>query len=175
MTHIGNIKRWAAALVCVSLGILSGPILLAAGAGATARATLAPFPASNVDFTGYGDGPGYGMGQWGAFGYAAVEHETYSWILNHYYGDGTVLSLSGNIMSKDPMISVELTENAGAPSSSPRTPAPRSSSSQPIPSLWEGSPFSEAERFAPCSRTASGTSPPPCGADRDTGRQRPRA
>jgi hypothetical protein len=111
MTHIRNFKPWVAALVCVSLGILSGPILLAAGAGATARP---PFPASSVDFTGYGDGSGYGMGQWGAFGYAAIEDETYQWILSHYYG-GTILSASGNIMSKDPMISVELTENAGDP------------------------------------------------------------
>ena len=53
---------------------------------------IAPFPASEVDFIGFGDGPGLGMGQWGAFGYAVSDHETYSWILAHYYGGTTLTS-----------------------------------------------------------------------------------
>ena len=54
------------------------------------------------------------MGQWGAFGYAALDHERYQWILAHYYG-GTTLSTSDNMVSQDPLVSVELNENDGAP------------------------------------------------------------
>jgi SpoIID/LytB domain protein len=45
------------------------------------------FPASDVTFTGHGNGPGYGMGQWGAFGYAALLHWTYQRILAQVYSD----------------------------------------------------------------------------------------
>ncbi|MGA3216965.1 MAG: SpoIID/LytB domain-containing protein [Acidimicrobiales bacterium] len=114
MGHIGNIKRGAALLACLSLGVLAGPLALAAGAGAAGRGSLAPYPAPNVDIEGFGDGPGLGMGQWGAFGYAALEHEPYRWILAHYYG-GTVLSSGDNLVSNDPTISVDINENDGHP------------------------------------------------------------
>jgi len=110
MAHIRNMRRCAAALVCVSLGILAGPVVLAPGAAATAPSPIAPFPAPNVDFVGFGNGSGLGMGQWGAFGYAALDHENYQWILAHYYG-GTALSSSDNLVSTDPTISVDLNEN----------------------------------------------------------------
>ena len=97
------------------LGLLAGPAALASGAaGSAAPAPLAPFPARTVDFIGYGNGHGHGMGQWGAFGYAAVDHETYKWILAHYYG-GTRLSSKGNLTSKDPLVRVDLNENDGHP------------------------------------------------------------
>ena len=91
-----------------------GPVVLAPGAAATGRSPVAPYPASRVDFVGFGDGFGVGMSQWGAFGYAALDHRTYHWILAHYYG-GTALSFSDNVASGDPMVSVELNENDGDP------------------------------------------------------------
>jgi hypothetical protein len=99
----------------VVLGLLAGPAALGSGAsGSAAPAPLAPFPARTVDFIGYGNGHGHGMGQWGAFGYAAVDHETYKWILAHYYG-GTRLSSKANLTSKDPLVRVDLNENDGHP------------------------------------------------------------
>lgn len=114
IAHIRNIKRCSAALVCVSLGVLTGPFLLARSAAATARSPLAPFPAPNVDFIGLGNGSGLGMGQWGAFGYATLGHQPYRWILAHYYGR-TTLSPGDNLVSRDPKISVDLNENDGDP------------------------------------------------------------
>ncbi len=114
MAHIRNIRRCAAALACVSLGILAGPVVLATGAAATEGSSVAPFPSSNVDLVGFGNGSGLGMGQWGAFGYAALDHKTYQWILAHYYG-GTTLSSSDSSASTDPTISVDLNENDGDP------------------------------------------------------------
>ena len=114
MAHIGNIRRCAAAIAWVALGVLAGPVVLAPGAAATGRSPVAPYPASRVDFVGFGDGFGVGMSQWGAFGYAALDHRTYHWILAHYYG-GTALSFSDNVASGDPMVSVELNENDGDP------------------------------------------------------------
>ena len=73
-----------------------------------------PFPAPKVDFVGFGDGPGLGMGQWGAFGYATLEHKTYKWILAHYYG-GTTLWSGASPVSDDPTISVDIDENDGHP------------------------------------------------------------
>jgi len=93
---------------------VTGPVAAVTGAAATARAFLAPFPAADVEFVGFGNGSGSGMGQWGAFGYAALDHESYKWILAHYYG-GTTLSTSMNQVSKDPLVSVDLNENDGAP------------------------------------------------------------
>jgi hypothetical protein len=98
----------------LSLGILAGPVVLAPGTEATVPFPVAPFPGRNVDFVGFGNGSGIGMGQWGAFGYAAVDHETYQWILAHYYG-GTTLSTSDNPTSSDPVVSVDLNENDGDP------------------------------------------------------------
>ena len=48
------------------------------------------------------------MGQWGDFGYAEKYHETWSWIVGHFYG-GTTAAHMG-----DPNISVAITENDGA-------------------------------------------------------------
>jgi peptidoglycan hydrolase-like amidase len=111
---IRNIGRCAAALACVSLGVLAGPVVLAPRSAATVRYSITPFPGRNVDFVGFGNGFGVGMGQWGAFGYAAVDHESYRWILAHYYG-GTTLSTGANVVSADPSISVDLNENDGDP------------------------------------------------------------
>ena len=114
MAHIRNIKRYAALLACALLGVVAGPVALATGAAATEPSALAPFPASNIEFVGYGDGPGLGLGEWGAFGYAVLDHEPYRWILAHYYG-GITLSSGGNIASGDSMISVDIDDNDGQP------------------------------------------------------------
>jgi hypothetical protein len=114
MSPIRNIKRRAVLLACLLLGVLTGPVALASGVGATGPLSPAPFPATSVDFVGYGDGPGVGMGQWGAFGYAVLDHEPYSWILDHYYG-GTTLSSSDSEVKADPMVSVDINENDGHP------------------------------------------------------------
>jgi hypothetical protein len=104
----------ALAFAGATLGLVAGPVAAVTGPAAAARASMAPFPAADVDFVGFGDGSGNGMGQWGAFGYAALDHETYKWILTHYYGD-TTLSLGNNQVSDDPLVSVDLNENDGHP------------------------------------------------------------
>ena len=58
--------------------------------------------------------PGLGMGQWGAFGYATLEHKTYQWILGHYYG-GTTLWSGTSVVSNDPTVSVDINANDGHP------------------------------------------------------------
>jgi SpoIID/LytB domain protein len=50
------------------------------------------------------------MGQWGAFGYAAQRHKTYSWILAHFYSGTKLVDRGGN-----PFVRVAVTENTGAP------------------------------------------------------------
>ncbi len=103
----------ALAFAGATLGLVTGPVAAVTGASATGRAAIAPFPAADVEFVGFGNGPGNGMGQWGAFGYASLDHDTYKWILAHYYG-GTTLSVSKNQVSNDPVVSVDLNENDGA-------------------------------------------------------------
>lgn len=91
--------------------------LISAGTASAAPvphpSTSDPFPTGQVTIDGHGWGPGVGMGQWGAFGYAAVEHKTYSWILSHFYG-GTKL-----VDGTDPQISVSMLENEGTTSNEP--------------------------------------------------------
>lgn len=89
------------------------------GAAAAARAPAsASAPASpsahttlptEVQLQGHGWGPGIGMGQWGAFGYAAVEHKPYHWILRHFYGGTTFAT------TKVANVRVGIIENAGTP------------------------------------------------------------
>ncbi|MHB1986747.1 MAG: SpoIID/LytB domain-containing protein [Acidimicrobiales bacterium] len=83
------------------------------------KVVASPFPGGNVVIDGHGWGPGIGMGQWGAFGYAAVGHESYSWILSHFYGANTKLTTlragSPPETAPSPQISVAITENANAP------------------------------------------------------------
>lgn len=112
--HIRNIRRLCALLACALLASLAGPAAFATEASASAHSKLAAFPSTTVKFVGYGDGFGTGMGQWGAFGYAALDHKSYKWILTHYYG-GTTFSASDNLVSSDPTISVDLTANGGHP------------------------------------------------------------
>jgi SpoIID/LytB domain protein len=82
--------------------------LVAGAVPASGAAAVAGYPATDVTLSGHGFGHGIGMGQWGAFGYAAQYHETFSWILGHYYGGTSPASLGS-----DPTISVAITENDG--------------------------------------------------------------
>jgi peptidoglycan hydrolase-like amidase len=66
-------------------------------------------PPAAFTLSGHGLGPGIGMGQWGAFGYAVDYHEPYSWILQHYYANTT----AGVV--PNPLVSVAITGNAGFP------------------------------------------------------------
>lgn len=95
-------------------GVVGVPALgLATGdgvAGAAGLTSSTPFPNGQVTFAGHGWGPALGMGQWGAFGYAAQYHKTYQWILGHFYG-GTKL-VAG---PKNPLVRVAIVENLGHP------------------------------------------------------------
>jgi SpoIID/LytB domain protein len=47
------------------------------------------YPSSYITFEGHGWGHGRGLGQYGSLGYAIDEDQSYSTILDHYYGDTT--------------------------------------------------------------------------------------
>lgn len=70
------------------------------------------FPNGEVQIHGHGWGPGVGMGQWGAFGYAAQYHKSYSWILSHFYGGTTLSTMS---VAAEGTVRVDIIENAGYP------------------------------------------------------------
>lgn len=93
-------------LAAAGTATLLGGLLVGGAVAAAAARTADPFPDGLVHLEGHGWGPGLGMGQWGAFGYA-VQGETYQWILSHFYG-GTTLATG-----KDPTISVVISANDG--------------------------------------------------------------
>ncbi|MGD0081726.1 MAG: SpoIID/LytB domain-containing protein [Acidimicrobiales bacterium] len=76
-----------------------------------------PFPSTNVTFVGHGFGPGYGMGQWGAFGDAAQLHWTYHQILVHYYSDTSHPVTTATLSSKTDgeIVKVVIEENDNDP------------------------------------------------------------
>jgi SpoIID/LytB domain protein len=92
--------------VMVAVGGLvpADELVMASPAQAETRAALA-----SVAISGFGDGHGVGMGQWGAFGYASRYGWTYKRILAHYYG-GTSL---GRLPSPEPDVKVHLLELEG--------------------------------------------------------------
>jgi SpoIID/LytB domain protein len=69
--------------------VLASVLVVALPATSNAATKPTPFPSKNVTLTGHGLGAGVGLGQWGAFGLAAVDHFTYRQILVHYYSDTT--------------------------------------------------------------------------------------
>jgi SpoIID/LytB domain protein len=70
--------RWSGLLVALALlAGVAGQVPLARPAGAYG---------TTITVTGHGWGHGRGMGQWGALGYA-LAGRSYSWILDHYYGN----------------------------------------------------------------------------------------
>jgi len=101
-------KASVAALACGFLfGAVLGIVVLQPGAGAEVGRSVGyapgrvigeraqPFASGSVGVIGHGWGHGYGMGQWGALGYA-LQGETYQWILSHYYGSTTLGQVPNN-------------------------------------------------------------------------------
>jgi SpoIID/LytB domain protein len=97
-----------ALVLAISVSVASSTTTALASSGIS-RGPAAGFPSGDVTIEGHGWGPGIGMGQWGAFGYAAVEHETYKWIASHFYGATTLAT-----KTKDPWISVSILANEDA-------------------------------------------------------------
>jgi peptidoglycan hydrolase-like amidase len=86
---------------------------LVASAGAAlvpAAGPAAAYPSAQVSFLGHGWGPGDGMGQWGALGYA-VAQTPYQSILGHFYGGTALAALS--VPQDATQLRVSITENAG--------------------------------------------------------------
>ncbi len=95
----------------VSLAGLSGVIALVPAAPAAA------YPFATVSVTGHGFGPGSGMGQWGALGYA-LQGLSATQILSTYYGTvsggaATTVGALPNGWTDATPITVALTANAG--------------------------------------------------------------
>ncbi len=63
---------------------------------------------TTLSLSGHGWGHGRGMGQYGAYGYAHDAGQSYTWILDHYYGSTTMGSVGGS-----PNINVHLVELDG--------------------------------------------------------------
>lgn len=74
--------------------------LMVAGAS---EVHAAPNALASVTIDGHGNGHGYGLSQWGAYGYAVDHGWTWTQILDHYYG-GTV----AGTVPVDSMITVRL-------------------------------------------------------------------
>ncbi len=66
---------------------------------------------TNVTLVGHGWGPGVGLGQWGAFGYAVRYHFGYERILNRYYGGTVARDLATTGQPENPTVSVLVNEN----------------------------------------------------------------
>ena len=91
--------------------------MAATGIGVVVHAPGASaYPYANVALTGHGWGPGEGMGQWGALGYALAQ-TPYQQILSTYYGTlasggSTSLGVLPNGWSDATPVTVAITENA---------------------------------------------------------------
>jgi hypothetical protein len=64
-----------------------------------------------IELVGHGEGPGVGMGQWGAFGYAVRYHYPYKRILAHFYGGTRTTTLGALGMAFEPVLKVAILEN----------------------------------------------------------------
>ncbi len=84
--------------------------MVSAAASLVPAASAAAYPSSQVSFLGHGWGPGDGMGQWGALGYA-LGGATYGGILGHFYGGTSLAALT--VPQEATPIRVSITENAG--------------------------------------------------------------
>lgn len=103
--------RPGALLVGVVIAALALTSFPSSGRAARVSPSVTSFPHHLVHLEGHGFGPGVGMGQWGAFGYAAIYHKKYQWILSHYYGGTTLENLPKK--GADPFITVALVRDAG--------------------------------------------------------------
>ncbi len=110
----------------VVLGLLGVPLMVGPGrqapeAAGAQRVAAAP----SVTFTGHGWGTGYGLGQWGAFGLATLDHFTYRQILAHYYADPvdpvTSATLPASIDSEVVSVAIQENDNNAVTVTSPST------------------------------------------------------
>jgi SpoIID/LytB domain protein len=83
-------------------------VLAAVAAAAVPGAPAGAYPSSQVSLLGHGWGPGDGMGQWGALGYALAS-TPYQSILGHFYGGTSLASLSPTQEATN--LRVAITEN----------------------------------------------------------------
>jgi SpoIID/LytB domain protein len=112
----GRWPRSAVAAVALSLAAIVALGTTTSASAGTAR--LKAFPSQDVTFTGHGNGPGYGMGQWGAFGYAALLHWTYGRILGHFYANPSApvsLHTLSHAQDASRLVNVGITENDDDP------------------------------------------------------------
>jgi SpoIID/LytB domain protein len=85
--------------------------IAASAVGSVALATPASaYPSATVSIEGHGYGPGDGMGQWGALGYA-LAGTGYQSILDYFYGGTALAGLSAGQDATN--VRVALTENNG--------------------------------------------------------------
>ncbi|MHB8264176.1 MAG: SpoIID/LytB domain-containing protein, partial [Acidimicrobiales bacterium] len=128
--HSGVRTRWSKIrhdIIGNALPVLNLPIRLtilvtfaAASMGLSASNSTAlatTYPYADVSLTGHGWGPGIGMGQWGAFGYA-ISGWSYQQILIHFYGSTAAGQTSLGALSVNQSstnIRVAITENDGNP------------------------------------------------------------
>ena len=84
-------RSFLASLLLISSGaVVPSPLAGAAAPGAPVTGSAAPMAAGTVvTLDGAGNGHGYGLSQWGAYGYAVDHGWNATQILDHYYG-GTV-------------------------------------------------------------------------------------
>ena len=90
---------WAYASLVASVASLGlvvpyGAVFSSANISSTKPSTTTT---ASLDLTGYGWGHGRGMGQYGALGYA-IDGNSYTWILNHYYGGTTLATVPNNLI-----------------------------------------------------------------------------
>lgn len=100
-----------------SLAVL---LALVAGATASVAAPVTPVMADvSVTIDGHGNGHGYGLSQWGAYGYAVDYGWSSAQILDHYYGAtvaGTVsldTTIAVRLMNLDDKQTAVVSENGG--------------------------------------------------------------
>jgi len=118
-------SSWLGRARATTLATLGCGVLAALGSGLTpgAAAAQTPFPSKDVTLSGHGLGPGYGMGQWGAFGLAVLDQFTYGQILTHYYSDTaypvTDATLSAKADREILKVAIEENDNSAVTVTSP--------------------------------------------------------
>ncbi|HLH47622.1 MAG TPA: SpoIID/LytB domain-containing protein, partial [Acidimicrobiales bacterium] len=73
------------------------------------RASAQPrTPSSSVVLQGHGAGNGVGLGQWGAYGYGTMDHDSWQWIVEHFYTGTSLEPVSTSVDGES--IDVDLSE-----------------------------------------------------------------
>ncbi len=105
--------------VATVVAALAASVVTAGVTVLSAAGPAAAYPGADISVTGHGWGHGFGMGQWGALGYA-LGGSTYSQILSTYYGTLSaggathVGALPNGWSDAATAVTVAITANAGA-------------------------------------------------------------